>query len=78
MWAEIMFDNPAIRDRAVAVLTKRGFDVELLDDRFDECGTPTVWITVRGPTSGLFCTEIDRVAERFGGTMLEIGLMVPL
>jgi hypothetical protein len=78
MEAEIMFDNPAIRDRAVAALTKRGFDVEFLDDRFDECGTPTVWITVRGAASGLFCTEIDRVAEPFGGTVLEVGLLFPL
>ena len=51
MEAELIFDHPAGRDLAVAVLKKQGYEVEILDwvDEYEGAIlTPTVWIKVRG------------------------------
>ena len=79
MEAEIMFDGPEGRDRAIVELAKRGYAIELLLDRVDGCGTPTVWITVRGATEldeDQFFDTMKRVAEPFGGTVLKAGLQI--
>jgi hypothetical protein len=83
MEADLMFDHPDGRDRAIAELTKRGFDVEVLD-RVDEYEgvvlTPTVWIKVRG-TSELneseFFDDMMHLAGRFSGEVVEAGLQFP-
>ena len=46
MEAEILFLDPADVSHACEALTKRGFEVKVLDGRVDPCG-PTVWINAK-------------------------------
>jgi hypothetical protein len=79
MEAELMFDNEGSRDRAIVELTKRGFDIELLDwvDEYEGVAlTPTVWIKVRGASElndDQFFDEMHRFAAQFSGECLEAG-----
>ena len=84
MEAELMFDNPEARDRAIVELSKLGLEVELLLDQVDEYEgvvlTPTVWIRVTGPYEGSddeFFREMGHLAGRFGGDVEEAGLQFP-
>jgi hypothetical protein len=83
MYAELMFDHPSGRDRAVAELSKRGFDVEVLDwvDEYEGVLlTPTVWIKVRGASEldeNEFFREMQHLAEQFSGEVVEAGLQFP-
>src|SRR5215472_5476701 len=71
MEAELLFDCPDARDRAIVELTKRGFDVEILDwvDEYEGVLlTPTVWIKVRGAsedTEDEFFAEMHELAKQF-------------
>jgi hypothetical protein len=84
MEAELMFDNPEARDRAIVALTKRGFEVELLDyvDEYEGVIlTPTVWIAVTGAYAGsedAFFDEMRHLAEHFSGDVMEAGLQFPV
>ena len=54
MEARLLFNDPNGRDLAIAELTKRGFEVELLDAVDEWEGvvlSPTVWIKVEAPPS---------------------------
>jgi hypothetical protein len=83
MQADLMFDHPDSRDRAIAELTKRGFDVELLDwvDEYEGATlTPTVWIKVRGASEldeNEFFDEMQHLAAQFNGEVEEAGLQFP-
>ena len=83
MQAELMFEHPAGRDLAVAELTKRGFDTEILDwvDQYEGVVlSPTVWIRVTGVSEldeNEFFDEMQRFAEQFGGEVTEAGLQFP-
>lgn len=84
MEAELMFDHADNRDRAVAELTKRGFDIEFLDwvDEYEGVIlSPATWIKVRG-TSELdedeFFVAMTQLAEQFGGDVVEAGRQFPL
>jgi hypothetical protein len=51
MFAELLFDTTEARDRAIPELTRRGFEIEILDwvDEYEGVIlSPTVWINVRG------------------------------
>jgi len=80
MEAELLFDHPNGRDRAVAELIKRGFDVEILDWRDEHEGlllTATVWIKVRGASEldeHEFFREMGHLAGQFDGDVVEAGL----
>jgi len=79
MEAELMFEHPEGRDRAVSALVKQGFEVELLDDRVDKYEgvllSPAVWLRVTGAADDedKFAAAMERVAEKFGGEVLEVG-----
>jgi hypothetical protein len=83
MEAELIFDGPASRDRAVEELTRQGFAVELLDwvDEFEgEILTATVWIKVTGAYAGSdieFFAEMTHLAEQFSGDVVEAGFANP-
>jgi hypothetical protein len=84
MEAELIFDNPEARDRAVVELTKQGYTVELLDwvDDDDDGAvlSPMVWVKIRGPYEGSdteFLGEMGHLAEQFGGDVVEAGLQFP-
>jgi hypothetical protein len=84
MEAELLFKDPNGRDLAIAELTKRGFEVELLDAVDEWEGvvlSPTVWIKVRGASEldehGFF-NEMAQLAEQFNGDVGEAGLADPL
>jgi hypothetical protein len=83
MEAELIFDHPEARDRAVAELIKQGYAIELLDWTDDYEGvllTPTVWIKVRGLYEGSddeFFAEMGHLANQFSGDVIEAGLQFP-
>ena len=83
MEAELIFDHPAGRDLAVAVLKKQGYEVEILDwvDEYEGAIlTPTVWIKVRGSYEGSdheFFDEMGDLARRFSGDVVEAGFADP-
>jgi hypothetical protein len=83
MYAELLFDHPEARDRAIIELTKQGFEIELLDyvDEYEGVIlTPTVWIAVRGAYAGsddAFFDEMAHLAGHFSGDVCEAGLEFP-
>jgi hypothetical protein len=77
MEAELIFDHPEARDRAVAELIKQGYAIELLDWTDDY---ETVWIKVRGLYAGSddeFLAEMGHLANQFSGDVIEAGLQFP-
>jgi hypothetical protein len=80
MEADLMFDGPEDRDRAIVELTKQGFSVEKLDWVDAHNGillTPTVWIRISGAYEGNddeFFDEMMNLAGQFGGEVVEAGL----
>jgi hypothetical protein len=80
MYAELIFDHPHGRDLAVAELTKRGFDVEILnwvDEYEGVLLTSTVWVKVRGASEldeNEFFREMGSLAGQFDGDVIEAGL----
>ena len=79
MLAELLFDTPAARDRAIPELEKCGYAVELLD-WVDPLGTPVVWVNVRGLFEGSdseFLDEMNSLANKFGGEAIEAGYEQP-
>jgi hypothetical protein len=83
MYAELLFDNPEARDRAIVELNKLGLVVELLDWVDEHEGvvlSPTVWIKVRGLSElnqDEFFDEMAHLADRFNGDVYEAGLQNP-
>ena len=80
MESELMFPDVPSRDLAIAELSKRGFEIELLLDRVDRHEgivlTSTVWIKVSGPSEldeDEFFDEMAHLAEQFNGEVLETG-----
>jgi hypothetical protein len=79
MEAELIFDHPKGKDRAVRELTLRGFTIEDLD-WVDPEGSTCVWIKVRGLSElseDEFFNEMAHLAEQFGGDVIEAGLQFP-
>ena len=83
MEAELMFNHPDGRDRALAELSKRGFEVELLDRTDTHEGvllSLTVWVRVQGVSElseDEFFDEMAHLANQFNGDVLEAGLQFP-
>jgi hypothetical protein len=86
MYAELLFDHPEARDRAIVALAKRGFTIEALTgpDWVDEFEgvvlSSTVWIKVRGAYEGSddeFFNEMVHLTRQFGGDVYEAGYLHP-
>jgi hypothetical protein len=82
MEAELLFDNPKARDRAIVEIRKRGLDVELLDYVDEHEGvllSATVWIRVCGLSElddDEFFDEMSRMADQLNGFLYEAGYSI--
>ena len=75
MLANVIFLNPNDLNRGSAELIEHGFDVEYLDDCFDDLGR-AVWVnayTISQLDDFIFLDWVQTIVVPVGGEVLEVG-----